>query len=252
MDNCRPRRRLCRSFRWFGHKPADPAIGFDRLWARVCVIHIRSTILPAIPLHIFTFYLLQFFAIHPTSYGCFWRWPYPNPIAKRRRELSVLGHLCLSCSRKQGHVGKHGIKDTHSDFAAANWSALRTKILAVLDAIEEVEEEGRKSADSTAFSVRTKDTEKGAFRSHSSATDADVALPFLADYKVKEFARIVVQKDIASQVVGQNIQKQPWATKKKMASKEKLSRAKMLKKLSWTVLDLNLPQLWMRETCLTQ
>ncbi len=74
----------------------------------------------------------------------------------------------------------------------------------------------------------------------------------LLDHNVGRFIHIVIQKDIVSQVVGRNIRKKLQGIKKKLATKQKLNQAKMLKKLSRTVWNFTFPQLSMKRTCFTQ
>ncbi len=62
----------------------------------------------------------------------------------------------------------HGIKDTYPDFAAAHRSGGRTKVPAISIVMAELEDEGRKSSDATALSIRIKETKRGGGRGHGS------------------------------------------------------------------------------------
>ncbi len=58
----------------------------------------------------------------------------------------------------------HGIEDTYPDFAAAHRSVARTKVLALSSVMAELDDEGRKSSDATALSIRIKETKRGGRR----------------------------------------------------------------------------------------
>lgn len=64
------------------------------------------------------------------------------------------------------------------------------------------------------------------------STDVDMALHFFADYMVRRFAFILVQKIIAIQVVERNILRKFPPIKEQMVKEQKLSYIKILKRLN--------------------
>lgn len=65
----------------------------------------------------------------------------------------------------------HGIEESYPDFASANRSVARTKILIISDVMSELEDEEQKSAESTALSVRVKYSRRSATRSRGTGLD---------------------------------------------------------------------------------